>query len=438
MNKPYCVVSCPIDCYSGYSARSRDFYKALYELKGKEWEIQVIPQRWGNTPWGYIEDNNEEWGWVVPTMNKSGQLHKQPDVWIQITVPNEFQPIGKYNIGVTAGIETTLCDPSWLEGCNRMDLTLVSSNHSKQVMQNSKFDQHDQQTRAFVQKIELKKPIDVLFEGFDPVKYFYKSDEDIESSDLVDELDNISEDFCFLFVGHWLPGDMGEDRKNVGLTIKTFLETFKDKKFKNKPALILKTSTGVPGILDRDEMINRIDRIMSEVHGKDLPNIYVLNGDVKDEDMNDLYNHSKVKAMLSFTKGEGFGRPLLEFTQARKPIAASYWSGHTDFLDSEFVYPVIGGLKNIHPSAVMQNMLIPESAWFTPNNSSMVHAMSSIYNNYDVFKEKAKRQAWKCSNEFSFNNMKDLLAKYLDRVPKQVQIQLPKFATLPKLKKIEK
>jgi hypothetical protein len=436
--KQYMVVSCPIDTYSGYGARARDFVKALYELKANDWQIEIIPQRWGNTPWGYIEEHKEEWGFLLPLLNKTGQLIKQPDVWCQITVPNEFQTMGKYNLGVTAGIETTLCDPSWLQGCNRMDLTLVSSEHAKNVFQNSKFDEVDQQTGKLIQKIELKKPIDVIFEGFDPKKYFYKSDDDIEATDLVDELDGIEEDFCFLFVGHWLPGEVGEDRKNVGLTIKTFLETFKDKKYVKKPALVLKVSGGIPGILDRDELLNKIEAIRSQISGKNLPNIYLLNGDVKDEDMNDLYNHPKVKAMISFTKGEGFGRPLLEFTQSKKPIAVSYWSGHVDFLDSEFVYPVIGELKQIHPSAVAQNMLIPESLWFSPNRESMIHSMTSLFNNYDTFLEKAKRQARKSITEYSFNNMKDVLAKYLERVPQQVPIQLPKFASLPKLKKIEK
>ena len=50
--KPLCIVSCPIDCYSGYSARSRDFLKALVDKKGTEWDIKILIQRWGNTPFG--------------------------------------------------------------------------------------------------------------------------------------------------------------------------------------------------------------------------------------------------------------------------------------------------------------------------------------------------------------------------------------------------
>ena len=55
------------------------------------------------------------------------------------------------------------------------------------------------------------------------------------------------------------------------------------------------------------------------------------------EELNELYNHPKVKAMVSTTKGEGFGRPLLEFSLTGKPIMASGWSGHLDFLHKGLV-----------------------------------------------------------------------------------------------------
>ena len=108
--KQFCVISCPIDTYSGYGARARDFFKALYEVKKDDYEFMILSQRWGLTPWGYITDNIDEWGWVMPMINS--QMNRKPDIWIQITVPNEFQPVGTYNIGVTAGIETTACDPA--------------------------------------------------------------------------------------------------------------------------------------------------------------------------------------------------------------------------------------------------------------------------------------------------------------------------------------
>ena len=160
-------VSCPIDTYSGYGARSRDFVKALIELD--KYDVKILPQRWGNTPFGFIE-NNPDWEflskhvrWDIPP----GQVPEKPDIWCQITVPNEFQPIGNFNIGVTAGIETTLCDPEWIEGMNRMNLNLVSSNHSKHVFEISKYFKNDKRTNEQIGEIVLNKPTKVLFEGAD-------------------------------------------------------------------------------------------------------------------------------------------------------------------------------------------------------------------------------------------------------------------------------
>ena len=424
--KKYCVISCPIDTYSGYGARSRDFVKALYELKKDEYDVEVLAQRWGSTPWGYIKDHSEEWGFLQPLLAKQ-PMTKQPDLWIQITVPNEFQSVGKFNIGVTAGIETTLCPVSWIDGLNRMNITLASSNHAKNIMMSTGYKEQDKNGTA-IRDLKVERPIEVLFEGVDLDKYFYIADEDLDGTDLVQSLDEIKEEFCYLFVGHWLQGDLGEDRKNVGLTIKTFLETFRNKK--NKPALILKASGAGSSIMDRNTMLDKIDAIRNTISG-DLPNIYLLHGELDDKDINNLYNHGKVKAMISLTKGEGFGRPLLEFTLAKKPIIATAYSGHIDFLYMENTCLVGGALKQIHPSAVVDNLLIKESSWFSPDVKQAEFYLRDVYEKYSKYEEKAKKQAHQSKTKFSFEEMKTLLGTYLDKIPKQVGL------TLPKLKKIE-
>jgi hypothetical protein len=432
--KQYAVISCPIDTYSGYGARSRDFVKALYELKKDDWEIEILPQRWGSTPWGYIADNQDQWGWLIPLFNNTGQMKKQPDFWCQITVPNEFQPIGKYNLGLTAGIETTICHASWIEGVNRMDLTLVSSEHAKNVFKQSTFQEKNQQGQI-VREIKLEKPVDVLFEGVDLNKYFFIEDEAIDGTDLVLDLDSIEENFCYLVVGHWLQGDLGEDRKNIGLTIKTFLETFKNKK--NKPAMVLKISSGGASIMDRESILEKIETIRKSIDSKDLPNLYLIHGELEDEDMNYLYNHEKVKAMVSLTKGEGFGRPLLEFSLSKKPIIVTAYSGHTDFLFMEHVCMVGGQITQIHPSAVVENMLIQESGWFSADIKQAEFYFRDVFEKYSKYVEKAKQQAHKSKTMFSFEEMKSHLKLYLDKVPKQVGLKLPmlKKIELPTIKK---
>ena len=422
MDKISVVVSCPYDTYSGYGARSRDFVKALLAL-GK-YDVKVLSQRWGNTRFGYLKDHNEDELYSL----RVDQLNTKPDIWIQITVPNEFQPVGKYNIGVTAGIETTLADGSWIEGCNRMNLVLTSSQHSKKVFQESKFTKTDEKTNQEIGKVELQKPIEVLFEGADISKYFQtKSDFDLSA---------IKESFCYLFVGHWLPGEINQDRKNVGFTVKAFLETFKNKS--NAPALILKTSQSNASVMDRSRLIEKINSIKASVKGN-LPNIYLIHGDLTDKEVNSLYNHSKVKAMISFTKGEGFGRPLLEFSLTKKPIIASAWSGQRDFLDPEFTKLIPGTLEPVHSSAFMKDAIIEGSSWFQADSSAVGKELKNMFKNYKNFLTLAKRQAFKNKNEFSLDKMTELLGTILDNnvpeFPKQVQLSLPKLE-LPKLKKL--
>lgn len=433
MSKPSIVVSCPIDTYSGYGARGRDFVKALIDLD--KYDVKILAQRWGETRWGYLADHND----TIFTPRIINQLTQQPDIWVQISIPNEFQKVGKYNIGVTAGIETTLCDPSWIKGANNMDLILASSNHAVESFNRSKFDVTDERTKQVTQKIELTTKVEVLFEGADLSKYFpahYNKDLHKDLKELNNTLDSIPESFCFLTTGHWMQGDFGEDRKNVSFTIKAFLETFKNKN--NAPALIMKSHTMSTSIMDRERMLDRIDKVRNTVKGK-LPNIYLLHGEISDAGMNVLFNHSKVKALVSLPKGEGFGRPFLEFSLVNKPIIASSWSGHTDFLDKEFVRYVKGDLTNVHSSAVVKNIILKESQWFSPDPSDVGKAYKEVFKDYKKWLTKAKRQGHKSRTQFSYEAMVETLKNILDtnipEFPKQMELTLPKLE-LPKLQKL--
>jgi hypothetical protein len=279
--KPLFFISCPIDTYSGYGARSRDIVKAL--LKSDKYDIKIIPQRWGNTPFGFLQADDPEHKQILECIWGQPQLPRQPEVWMQITVPNEFQSIGKFNIGVTAGIETTVCDATWIEGVNRMDLTLVSSEHAKKVFKNSAFEQRDRnQNNQVVGTIKLEKPVEVLFEGADT--NIYQKLDKVVDSEVGDVLNTINEEFNFLFVGHWLQGETGQDRKYTGMLIKTFLETFKGKS--KKPGLILKTSSATYSVMDREEILEKINIIKAAVGDKDLPNVYLLHGELEDKEVN--------------------------------------------------------------------------------------------------------------------------------------------------------
>jgi glycosyltransferase involved in cell wall biosynthesis len=421
-NKPTFFISSPMDTYSGYGARSRDVIKSI--IKSEKYDVKLLPQRWGNTPHGFVNDHEEEWGFLTNHIYNQPQIYQKPDVWMQITVPNEFNPVGKYNIGMTAGMETTIVHHSWVEGMNRMDINFVSSEHSKKTFLDSIYTKNNEQNQP-IGEIKVQKPIEVLFEGanldvYKPVKSNF-------------DLSQMKESFAYLFVGHWMQGNLGEDRKNVGLLVKAFFELFKNKQ--NAPALILKTAVTGASYMGRDQIIDKITQIKATMGDQRLPNVYLLHGEFSDVEMNEIYNHPKVKAMVSLTKGEGFGRPLLEFSLTKKPILATNWSGHIDFLNSEFTSLINGELKNVDDSAVVKDMILKESQWFTPNPGEIGHYLKDMFKNYKKYAELGKRQAHYSKTNFSWGKMDEKLNEYLDKnipeFPKQVKLQLPK------LKKIE-
>ncbi len=435
MNKPLLLLMSPVATRSGYGARSRDIARAL--INSDKYDVRIWSTPWGSTPMNALNPNNPKDKVIIDRLLPEPKLDRQPDVFIQITVPNEFQRLGRFNIGITAGIETTRCSGPWIEGCNRMDLILTSSEHSKATFMNSVYDKVDKNTQQKVGELKVEKPVQVLFEGVD--LDIYNKTATIDET-IITTLSTVKEKFAFLFVGHWLNGDFGEDRKNVGAMIRTFLETFKNKQ--NTPALILKTSHANFSPLDRIDILKKIEVIKSSVvNATRLPNIYLIHGDLEDEEMNSLYNHPKVKAHISFTKGEGFGRPLAEAALSGKPVIASDWSGHTDFLKHSVKLP--GSLTQVHPSAAWENVIMRESEWFTVDYGYASKVLKDVFDNYKNYEINAKKQATLIRKEFSLENMEKSLMFILNtevpEAPQQMQLKLPQLRRieLPKLKKVE-
>ena len=426
--KKLCVVSCPIATRSGYGARSRDFVRALIESK-PDWDIRILSQRWGSTAMDALSESDD-----MDLLDRiiTQKMDTKPNIWIQITVPNEFQPVGDYNIGVTAGVETTVMPPECLEGINRMDLTLVSSKFTKDVIESSIYDKKDKDSNKPMGQLKLEKPVEVLFEGIDLEVYNEKAPTEPRINDV---MKGIKEDFAFLFVGHWLQGDFLQDRKNVSGLIWTFLNAFKGKT--KTPALILKTSAGSTSLTDRVRLKKIIEDIKQQVDSKRLPNIYLLHSDLTDWEMNALYNHPKVKAHVSFTRGEGFGRPLLEATISGKPMIVSGWSGHMDFINPEFVNVIEGKLDNVDKSAA-NKFLLAESRWFTIDYNKAAGVMVDMFGkNYKKYTENSRKHRKYSKDNFSFDKMIERMSGLLDESTIEIKPQTVGLK-LPKLKKVEK
>ena len=442
MSKPVCLVTAPVATRSGYGAHSRDIVRSLIALD--RYDVKIWSVRWGNTPMNALNVDDENDKIIIDRILSTPELPQQPELHVHVVIPNEFQPIAKYNIGITAGLETTACPPEWIQGMNRMNMNIVPSKFVKESISNVSYDIQNEKTQQVEGVLKNEKPIEVLFEGADT--NIYKKTNEF-SQDLVDEMNKVEEDFSFLYVGHWLQGGLGQDRKDTGMLVKVFCETFKN--MKKQPALIMKTSSASFSVLDRENMLNRINEIKSQINGS-CPNIYLIHGDFTDDEMNGLYNHPKVKAHVSFTHGEGFGRPLLEASLSEKPVIAPRWSGHVDFLDSTKSVLLDGDLTAVEKGSFPENFHVDGSQWFTINYQKASKTLRTIYRSYKKYTTNAKKLSIQNKSKFSLDAMTrefgNILDKYVPEFPKSVELKLPKLKKvgeskapkikLPKLKKV--
>ncbi len=442
--KKLMLICAPVSSRSGYGDHARDLVRSFINHNKYEIKIQDVP--WGDCPRNALNQNNPNDSMIVDRILIEPKMDRQPDIYVDIRIPNEFQTWGKVNIGITAGIETTAVSNAWIEGCNRMDLIIVPSEHSKEGFARALYEKMQQMPDGQQQKVgelKLEKPIEVVFEGTD--ESIYKP---IDNSSL-DLVDDIKENFAFLHVGMWGKGRIGEDRKDIGKMIKLFYEAFANKK--EQPALILKTNGATFSIMDREECLEKIRQVKNMFPSDwELPNVYLLHGYLSEKEMNKLYNHPKVKSMISFTHGEGYGRPLQEATMVGLPVIAPAWSGQVDFLSRTDSLLLGGTLVNVPKSQHWKDIIISESQWFNINETQAYKAMNYTFENYDDVKEKALNLMKINRDKFTLDKMTkkldEVTTPIVDKVPSQVGLQLPKLKKvgnseppkikLPKLKKV--
>ncbi len=429
MNKPVCVLQSPLFTRSGYGDWAMEVAKSL--LRYNKYELIIVPTKWGGCPQkNLIEDfdqSDTELKSIVDRILKS-PLNKQPELFIQITIPNEFQAMGKYNIGMTAGIESTLAPGDWIEGLNRMNMNIMTSVHSKKVFELANYTKQYQDGKQ--EQLISTKPMEVCFWGANT--QLYKKTNELDSN-LEEAFSKIPEDFAYLFVGQWTHSNgLYTDRKDIGNLIRTFCNAFKNHKGP-KPCLILKTNGVNFSQEDKYSCLHKITAIRNEVGG-DIPNVYLLHGELTDKQMNCLYNHPKVKVHVSFTHGEGYGHPLLLASLSGKPLAVSNWSGHLDFLNPKYTNLLEGTLNNI-PEQSANQWLIKESRWFTVAYNLAEDKLRQMYFHYnDALKERAEKLRLENIEKFSLQAMDAEFHKLLDKYVPEFSVE--QKIVLPSIKKI--
>tara|TARA_Y100000310_G_scaffold140279_1_gene139635 strand:+ start:94 stop:1377 length:1284 start_codon:yes stop_codon:yes gene_type:complete len=363
---------------SGYGEQTRFALRAL-RTQENIYDIFIHNLNWGKTSW--IWEDNEERRWIDALILKSAQYFQAGnaafDISLQITIPNEWQKIAPINIGYTAGIESSRVAPGWLEKSFLMDKIIVPSNHSKQVYEGSRAQKKDDQGNVF--ELRTKCPVEVINFPF----------KNVEASEI--DLD-LEYDFNFLTIAQWSP------RKNLANTIKWFVEEFHDQEV----GLVIKCSTMNNCLVDSHHTRERLNLILKELDYKNKKcKVYLLHGYLKEHEMAALYQHSKIKALVSLSHGEGFGLPLIEAAGYGMPIITTEWSGPCDFLSmpvirkngrkkNKFVASKVDFvIKPIQKEAVWDGVLEKESMWAFPLEESSKLKFREIIKNYDQYNEDA-------------------------------------------------
>lgn len=332
------IVRGPALTQSGYGVHCRQIAEWLLSKSDIEVKFQALP--WGDTP--LILNKNSHNKLVDKIIKNTIDMVVKPDqkydVSFQLQLPNEWDPtIAKFNIGMTAAIETDIANPEWINSCNQMDLIIVPSKHAASTLQ---------------KHASLKKPVVVIPESF--------SDEILQSDENLPNLPKFSTDFNFLVFGQITGDNPHNDRKNIYFTIKWFCESFKDDK---NVGLVIKTNCGRNTLIDRNKTKQILKTLVKECRKGDFPKIHLLHGDMTNAEVASLYRHKQIKALLTLTRGEGYGLPILEAAASGLPIIATGWSGHMDFLSYGKFINLSYNLKEIHSTRADGRIFLPHMKW---------------------------------------------------------------------------
>ena len=155
--KPLMLITGPVATRSGYGSHSRDLVRSLIAMD--KFDIKINSLRWGNCPMNALDENKSGDVEILSRMLNTNELPRQPDIHIQISVPNEFTPIAKYNVGITAGIENTAPKAEWIQGMNRMNMNIVPSKFVKEIFESVAYEEINEQTKQKTGEVKVTSPI---------------------------------------------------------------------------------------------------------------------------------------------------------------------------------------------------------------------------------------------------------------------------------------
>lgn len=381
------LLRAPLLSVSGYGVHSRQVYRWLEQREDVDLYTQVV--QWGNTSW--MVNSDLEDGMIGRIMGSSSEV-ENPDISVQVQLPDEWDNnLAKINIGISAAVETDFCSSTWIDAMNRMDAVVVPSEHIKKTIENTG---------------KVSSRLYVI-----PEWYYEKIDQKTDDEISLD----IDTDFNFLTIAQFTGTDPYNDRKNLFFTLKWFCEAFKDDK---DVGLILKTNHGKGTKIDRQITKNKIRQVISEVREGQYPKIHLVHGNLTSDELISMYRHPKVKCLVSLTRGEGFGLPLLEASACELPVMATNWSAHLDFLNLGKFIPINYKLVQIPSNRIDNRIFLNGMKWADPSREDFVKKIKKLRNKYNMPKQWAVDLSKKVALEFSAASIIPKYNSMLDEVIK--------------------
>jgi glycosyltransferase involved in cell wall biosynthesis len=388
------LLRAPLLTHSGYGVHARQIAKWLFRVASETHELDITTE---SLPWGrchLIVDPEAEDGIIGQIIQASNNKKNFYDITIQLQLPNEWNPfLGNFNIGVTAGVETDICNPAWIDCINRMDMIVVPSEFTKQT---------------FLNTGEIKVPLVVVPEAFP---------ETFASNPVKLDL-GLKTKFNFLLVGQLTGNNTENDRKNLPYSIKWFAETFAGCP---DVGVIIKTNSGALTQVDKRNVTGIFSKLVGEVSKPNGPTFYLLHGHMSDEEMHGLYTHPDIKALVTLTHGEGYGLPILEAAACGLPVIATNWSGHLEFLKHGKFIAIEHTLATIPTSRVDNQIFMPTAKWAMPLEADVKYRLKKFYSGSVMPKQWATELAAKIKELYSFEAVARTYSSLLDKTLKAEQ-----------------
>ena len=381
------LLRAPLLTHSGYGVHARQIAKWLFRVATETHNLDITTE---TLPWGrchLIIDPEAEDGLIGQILQASNNKKNFYDVTIQLQLPNEWNPfLGNFNVGVTAGVETDKCNPAWIECINRMDMIVVPSEFTKQT---------------FLNTGEVTVPIVVIPEAFPEAFANEPAKLDL----------GLKTKFNFLVVGQLTGNNTENDRKNLPYTMKWFADTFAGCP---DVGVVIKTNSGALTQLDKRNVTGIFSKLVGEVSKPNGPTFYLLHGHMTDEEMHGLYTHPDIKALVTFTHGEGYGLPILEAAACGLPVIATNWSGHLEFLKHGRFIGVDSNVETIPASRVDNQIFVPEAKWANPMEADAKHRLKKFYGGTSIPKQWATELATKVKEHYSFEAIARIYSETLN------------------------